>query len=578
MKRILKDRYAEQTQDFLIPVQAVNPTLLKELRDFVSNSEFARELAHNQALGFDMKVGTNDLERLQSESLPRKTRDRIARAQMWYESDDLLNGLINVKVDFTTMGLSFRVASEEEVTFDSPEPEEEKVSTGNSPKLSSEEIQKLNERSSFQRKLNRIFRKWDWDAVVNDLVRDWVTTDSCILYWKVEQSDSEVINETGAPASENSKEALLPGVTGILALNPSHVDWDNSYGNDRLLYKIPAAIVARINAAHRLADNLKAVALKALADAGIPESWIEAVKKGKDMVELRREDGDRWLIRTRGRKHSGLCSPSMYTIFLALEVRKALEEGDMSAAYLMKHFILHVTAGESITQGPLAGTRNNWAKPKEINKIFDTVKTTNKAQRMVTNHTVKFNFVFPPKEMWGLDKFSNCENRIYNWAGVNIIIMTGDGGTNASGFLGARRMIASMGKARTQVKYLITEFFDDDEIREIAEVPEDTLVTAVFDENALKDPRQLLEELKFMMQEGFGDPQQATRELGRDPESVAMSKAESIQRDKKTKVYHPIYQKQQRTDRQIKQSNRGKPPNPGTEPNEQTRNPEDTIQ
>jgi hypothetical protein len=581
-KRIRKDRFSDESrQDFLVPVQAVNPSALKDLKSLFNSDDLSRELAN-----FDMQVGSNSMDLLQTSSLPKKTRDRILKAQYWYETDDLLNNLVTIKQDFTTLGLSFRVASEKAIVFENEAEIEEgadpEVSSG---KLSSEELTEMNEQSEFQKKLNRVFRKWDWEAVIADLVRDWYVTDSMILYWKLDTPDTKVIDQDGmtndvGSGEPRSKEALMPGVAAILALNPSHVDWDNSYGNDTLLYRIPDPIKEKIRAVLALRNpQAQNAGMAALYEAGITDDWINAIKAGKESVALKWEEGDRWIIRTRARKNSGLASPSMYTVFLALEVRKALEEGDMAAAYLMKHFILHVTVGESVNQGPMAGTRNNWAKPKEIKSVFNTIKTTNKAQRMVTNHTVKFNFVYPPEEMWSLKKFNNCENRIYNWAGVNVVIATGEGGTNASGFLGAKRMIGSMGKCRRQVKHVVTEFFDDEEIRAIMGTPEDVLVNTTFDENALKDPRMLLDELKFMVTEGFGDPQQATRELGRDPESIAMSKAESIQKNRKTKIYEPIYVQSFGgfgNDQEV-QSKPGRPPKPGTEPNDKTRNPEDTI-
>ncbi len=488
---------------------------------------------------------------------PRTRRDQLTRVDYWigaqtgvHSGDDLLVSLMQIKVDFTSLGFSLRTSTDGELG---------EVSTGNSPE------------AKFKKLLRRIQKKWGWKKIVEDLLMDWFTKDTMILYWKLDTAPAE----DSLPPAPRSKQALMPGLEDMVVLNPAECDWDNSFGSDTLKYKIPKELETKIRAA--LSQTNKATrlaALTALKKAGVEDKYIMAVDKGSQYVTFSKRDGDRWLIVTRERNRNGVAKPRMRMIFDALESRKFVKEGEFTAAFMMKHFIFHATSGESITQGPLAGMKNNYAKPKEINSLYNLMINTAKAQRVATNHTVKFAFVFPPKEMWDRAKYESPESRIYNFSGVNLIVMSGQGGTNAGGYLGIKRMIAEMSTAREKIDSIIYEFFDDPEIREIIQTPDDVDVTGVFDENALKEPKQLLDEIKFLIQSGSGDPKIALSELGRDPSSIRDAKLVSIEDNTKTKVWEPVYQPApagQVGKRQVKQDGKGRPPNDSTTPNEETR-------
>lgn len=484
-------------------------------------------------------------------SFPRTRRDQLNRVDYWlgnvintHSGDDLLVSLMRTKTEFTALGFNLRSAS--------PETKDSKQVT------------------DFKNKIKRIQQKWNWQKIVEDLLLDWFTKDTMILYWKVNRRSSE----TDMPPEERSKEELTPGLMDIVVLNPSDCDWDNSYGRDVLKYKIPKELEATIRSALSKNGKERIAALAALIAAGIEEKYIKAVDAGQEYVGFSKTDGDNWLIVTRERNRNGISKPSMRLIFDALESRKFVMEGEFSAAYMMKHFILQATGGESITQGPLAGLRSNWIKSAQIKALYNMLVSCSKAQRVATNHTVKFNYIFPPADMWDRKKYETPEARIYNFAGVNLVVMTGQGGTNAGGYLGIKRMISTMSSARQKIGSIICEFFDNPEIRKICEVPGDVDVTGVFDENALKEPKQLLDEIKFLIQSGAGDPPTAVSELGRDPESIRDSKLASIKDNETTKVWEPVYKPQPAGSvgkRQVKQEGKGRPANPGTTENEETR-------
>lgn len=498
-------------------------------------------------------------------SFPAARRAQLTRADFWAGQDELLEGLLRVKQEFTGMGLCFRPRVNK------------KVSTGkSSPNLGSPDL---------KQQLDRICLKWDWQKIVEDLLWDWFSKDTMILYWKTEMPN-ELTGEMPNPdyLLSRSKEETMPGVTEICALSPAECDWDNCFGQDRLRYFIPQVLKKKIQEVLQLSGERRTQAIQALILSGVQLKYIQAVNNNKDFVDLKEVDGDHWLICTRGRKRHGICKPSMYTIFAPLEMRKFITEGEFSAAILMKYLMLHATRGESITQGPLAGQRVNWAKKADITKLHQVIKDPAKATRVVTDHTVKFNFVFPPPEVWSQEKFKTCDSRIYNWAGISIVMMTGQGGTNSGGYIGIKRMISNMSNARNKIAYLIYEFFDNPQIREIVGIQDDTDVKAIFDENVLKEPRQLLEELKFLLGTGVGDPRVSLSELGRDPDTVRDSKLESLHENQLTQVWSPVYQPtslnltgggttaaSKNGKRQKKQGARGRPPNAGTQVDEGTR-------
>lgn len=490
-------------------------------------------------------------------SFPRQRREQLVRVDYWlgnlkniHSGDDLLKNLMRVKVDFTALGLGLKAVSEDEE-------DAKKISNGNQ------------ELKNFKLKLKRIKRKWDFQKISEDLLQDWFAKDTMILYWKIDKAA-----DSDAPPLERSREAETPRLRDITVLNPADCDWDNSFGYDILRYRIPKEIEVTIRQA--LSKNLKerTAAVKALIAAGVEKKYFAAVEKGEQFVTLSPADGDHWIVVTRERNRNGIAQPSMRLIFDALEARKFVKEGEFVASFLMKHFILQATTGESITQGALAGLKNNWAKPKDIDKLFDMLANTSKAQRVATNHTVKFNYIFPPADMWDGKKYEKAESRIYDFVGVNVVVMTGQGGTNAGGYLGIKRMIAGMWTARERIGHMISEFFDDLEIREICGVPDDVDVTATFDENALKEPKQLLDEIKFIYQSGLGDPETALSELGRDPNAIRDAKIVAIKFNQTTKVWEPIYipaPKGTEGKRQVKQDSKGRPAGDGTTENEETR-------
>lgn len=533
----------------------------------------AIEFASYTELSKDLQTGTALVQRSLS-NLFRVTKEgRIAQSYAWAKADDFLRSLIKLKTDFALAGCSFHATSEKGTDLD----DQLKVSSGNTYRvtsidavLSEAEQANLKAQKQTQRFVSRLSRKWDLTPIVRSLMEDLFTCDSMILYWRLDTTpESDKMIEGGEEPDEKHK--LLPGVLQIAALNPADCRYDNTAGNDRMFYKLPVSMRNKIESILNHKDrNIRIIGEKLLLEEGIPQEWIDAVRKGQHEVMLQRKHGDRWLVQTKGRLHDGLADPSMQCIFPFLEERKMLKEGEFAAAFMMKHFILHAKMGESITQGPDAGSRQNWATPKETKALHDMLSRTTTTARVVTNHTVAIEYVFPPNEIWDGTKYHTPETAISRWNGVVEVVSTGSGATGSSGHIGVKQLIADILYSRGRVQHIFAEFFDDTSIRDAMEQspPEDTIIQPRFDENILKDAGQLLKELQFLFQSNILDPESAQRELGRDPELIRRRKIQAMIDNQATGSGRPIHEMAWGGGQDGDKG--GRPPNEGTTPDADT--------
>lgn len=549
--------------------------------------------------GTDLRFQISKIESLRTSVLPTTKAGRIVNAMKYYDEDDLIGGLIDIKVEFAMGGMTLfgkptgftdmmKIASanKKASTLGKKRKKKKKISTGNAsgntstppvpddkPELSPEEIKLLQEQFDFQKLLEKIQLKWELNGVIATLLQDWFTTDTMILYWKT-QVDTElgIAPIDSLPPEEDSKEALLPGLLDITSLRPCDVQWNNELGQDNLYVKIPVVLRERIQFAiniQRKPDRDKAIAL--LLQEGVAQKYIDAVKAGLTHVLLLRADGDNWLVRTKERKHFGMASPSMFRIFISNEIRKSFRDGDFGGAFMFKHFFLHAKLGESVDQGVLAGQRINWATKDDTQAFVRMMGDVSKVSKIATNHTVAFSFVYPPADMFSADRYSVHTAAAFNWSGVASVLYGGEGGKYSSGYLNIRRLINHLLSARQLVREMFCLFFGHSTLKQKMEFPENTEVSVGFDENSLKEPAQLLSELKFMFENGMGDPQIAAQELGRDPDRLRRSKLQSAMENDNSGCWNVITEPVSTGNEQVSQANAGRPTNDGNQPNESSR-------
>jgi hypothetical protein len=524
----------------------------------LSGSELQKEVAE-AAVNFVMELPKSDLmysdglstgkslSSLLAGAQPQRRRDATIKAYEHYDRDDLLGGLIDCMVDFTSLGLNLQVTS---------------PATGDD---------KEDELLELEEKIDELALDMDIDKIVEDLLRDNFVTDNMILYWRTDPANQEG-TQVSAESSDGDEHVGIPGVYDISALSPSVVDWDNSLGQDILVCRIPALLINRIQRALERLTREQGVTMQdvieQLEDEGIGKKWVEAVYNRKDVVRLSEEDGDHWIIQTRARKYHGLARPSMFRIFLPLESRRLLSEGDYSASLLMKNFLMLLKQGESITQGLQAGSTKNWMKKKDALELNNRFASVARSMRIAVNHTFSIEYSFPPKDIFDETKYVKIEKRIFNWAGVTATFYGGGGeDTYGSGFIGIKRMISKMAKSRERIKRMFRQFFKHPSVAPNLGLPDKHGIATTFDDNCLKEPKQILDEVKFLFESSITDQRTTARELGRDPDGLKLSKRRSRREEEKSQAWSPVGA--QGTTSSVDKG--GRPANPGTTQNEGTR-------
>ena len=514
--------------------------------------------------GISQLGASSTIDKLIDRATPRDKMVCIRMAQEYADKDDFLGGVIDMLIDFTMTGFDLQVSVSQ------PSGEEKTLEQKHKISVETENF------------LNKFQEVYDFKKVIKDLARDRKITDSMILYWRIDKDATPI--DTQSP---------IPNLTALYALNPSDVDWCNSFGMNILKVRIPEDIIYRVRnsleqarVSFALNDTLLMVAplpqpIMDLVNSGIPLKWIEAIRVGEKMVELSNEDGDYWIVSTKQRMNYGLAKPSMQRIFLSVETRQSLMQGEFTAGFMTKHFIMLVQQGESIDAGPLAGQRTNWLKPKDADALFKKFSDTTKAMRMVADHTLKITFVYPDAKIFGIEKYVAAESRILNWAGAVVTVVTGEGGNYGSAFIGIKRMISSISERRCELSDITTKFFNHPTIAKYVPSEEETNVIVVFDEQVLKEPAQLLKEIELLIKSSFIDPRTALRTFGYNPDRIRDSKFRSRQEDESDKSWSPMQNLENQNNQNSgadtglnspsKIDEGGRPANPSTTPNPGTR-------
>lgn len=344
----------------------------------------------------------------------------------------------------------------------------------------------------------------DLDSIVTELADDYLTTGSAILHWKIDDQDGGNIEY-------------------IMTLDPGYVEYHTAMGKEKL---------------EIILDPASRSSLRKLTEAqkkDIPEKYLRAGSAGK--VELKNEDGEYWMILTDGRKYRGLPNPSMAAIFADLKLREMFVAGDWSLAFFAKAFIQLVKSGESVQSGQFAGTKRLYQTTEENTALNNLLKDVSRALRIVGNHTLEIEQIVPPEEAYSQGKYGAVETRILRWGGVPKVIIEGQGGNYASGFLGKVKMFADIKRKRRRLGKFIERFYRQPTIN----TKEMTPPLVRFDEQILKDTKEQLNELKLLLQYATGFSARSTLEiLGHEPDTEwDLKKAEVKIREVLVPLFEP---------------------------------------
>jgi hypothetical protein len=197
--------------------------------------------------------------------------------------------------------------------------------------------------------------------------------------------------------------------------------------------------------------------------------WVKAIKdpnyfskdgKYTGMVPLRNEDGEYWLI-IGGGGHTDRWSYAdvlMLSIFADIELLNSLKEGDWTTAFMMKNMIELIKAGESITSGPIAGSKRLWATAADLKNMKDEFRRAGKAQRVFANHTVTVEHIFPDPKIFSPEKYTAARNRVCFYFGIGPYAFLGSNGREGGSYSTATWNIGTIRLEATQMRKILARF------------------------------------------------------------------------------------------------------------------------
>jgi hypothetical protein len=422
----------------------------------------------------DYGISTKDTFTLRSLFVSDNVETNIQSAQRYRHSDELVQQIIETKLDFLVAGFKNHAKNDKSRGF----------------------YDALNLAN-------------DFDQIITELADDLLTTDNAILHWKI-GDEGELVY--------------------VMTLDPAFVKYSNALGQERMEIVLDPEVKKSILQANKEQQ------------VRIPKKYRDAASMGR--VELKNSDGEYWLVLTTGRRFKGLANPSMAAIFADIRLRNLFVDGDWATAFFAKAFIQLVKSGESIVNGPLAGSKRNWQTKKERTELNNLLKDVSKAMRIVGNHTLKVEHVIPPKEAYAEERYSPVETRIFRWGGIPKVIIEGQGGNYASGFIGKTKLIADMRRKRRMLASFIEKFYRHPTIN-TKEFDTDDIPKVRFNEQVLKDPKELIDELKLLLTHATGFSAETTLEsLGYEPVTEWDRKRKEMNEDTKLMLM-PMYEPSQ---------------------------------
>jgi hypothetical protein len=166
---------------------------------------------------------------------------------------------------------------------------------------------------------------------------------------------------------------------------------------------------------------------------------------------------------------------AMQSIFTDIELLNMLVEGDWATAFLLKNMIMIVKVGESITGGPLEGSRRNWAKSKDVDNLKSQIEKTGKAQILYGNHTITIEFAHPEPSVFSPEKYDAVINRICTFFGIGHYMILGASGGSSRGasYAAAAWNVQAIRTKAAEIRGIV-----DEQFKKV--YADDTIVSAAF--------------------------------------------------------------------------------------------------
>lgn len=453
-----------------------------------------------QYLGDMAQRGGGKIKAIMRDLSESSLRGTLKQCHRFRLQDDLINAIVNTKRVFFSAGFTARVKA-------TPTKWVKTLL-----KLLADPMDVLKNPTRVYR-LNQDLRKWigayQFAQVMEELIDQFETFDNLCLAWKL-TSSSEV---KWVQTIEPYRLLDYSGARGQKSLRVELTEW---------MKKFIREICAQEGSNQKGKERLLA--------QGLEEKYIDAVIKGDDYVDLKHEDGEYWIVRTLGPPNSGLAWPSMRTVFFDIVLRQMLESGDFAIAHFFKRVIQLIQHGEKAPGGTgvIPDRGPTWTTDEDLAKLEEYFQLPSDTLRLFVDHTVKINYALPPAEALEPDKYKGPDQRIIRWGDVADVIMTGEGGSYATGFLGIKKMVAKGEFTRRIVgEEVLAQFLMHPAMRGIfPRMIDDDTVRVLFDKQNLKEPSQLLDELTALYDRGAMSNDTFIEQLGFDPDTELQRKLE----------------------------------------------------
>ena len=437
-----------------------------------------------------LQKGRGELDAILNSVYPSTLKGQLKKAQTMRRENDFARKVCDISSRFFSAGMKIGIKSSKSKTAERGEAIRE---------------------FRFKHNLNRITK---------EMCKDWKSAENFILTWKV---------------------GKFEGIDYVANIDPASVEYSNVLGHEVLRVAIDPQVKKRVNEAQRGGKK----ALEQLARE-LPAKYIKAANRGSGFVELSHEDGEYWYVASNTRPLTGLAYPSMATVFRDLELRNMIISGDLALNFFLKRAIQLVQHGESIDSGPLAGSTKNYTSPKQIaniKKLFtDTVA---ECMRIFADHTLQIKYIVPPAEAFDPIKYQEVEKRLIAWGGICGALLTGEG-NYAAAHLGVRAFIAEGVDTRSEITRAFQMMFRDSRVKNALGLKRGDEVEITFDEQNLKDPKQVLSELVALFDRGAMDFWTLCEKCGFDPEAIFERKREELKaQEKEPGIFVPAHEPSQ---------------------------------
>lgn len=419
-----------------------------------------------------IKRTAGQLNSLLREVFPSSTKDAIRKSFAYADGEcDLIQDIIETKVDFYAAGLNIQIKTPNQ-----------------------------NHKGALLKRFDQVIRDHQLRKVAEELIRDYSVCNNFILQWKVDGRELEYVT----------------------SINPARAEFGHGPGGEVLRVEIAEDVRRAITEAR--GDSRKMAAIKEM----YPEKVVAAVLKGDLSYTLSNSDGEFWVVRTNARRFSGFARPTLASRFGDIVLRRLIIDGDFVVAFFLKRVIEHIKAGESPPSGKIVNLRELYPRKEEIKEYEKFFAATGQALRMFTNHTVSVEYPHPDPAIFNPLKYEKVEERILRWGGVVDVLMTGKGEGFSQGHLGARRFAAQGKRVREAVGEGFALMLLHPSLTTPLGVPTGSNVRISWDEQLLKDPKQVLDELSALQDRGILDHQSFHEAMGFDTDLVRERKQRDI--------------------------------------------------